>query len=76
VKNKRILILANIDVSIYNTRRELVQLLIEKGYEVYISCLYGERVEKLKDIGCKYIQTNLSFVISGSTKSSLARGLI
>lgn len=60
MKNKRILILANIDVSIYNTRRELIELLIEKGYEVYISCLYGERVEKLKDIGCKYIETNFS----------------
>lgn len=59
-KKKRVLILANIDVSIYNTRRELVQLLIDNGYEVYISCLYGERVEKLKDIGCKYIDTNFS----------------
>jgi nucleoside-diphosphate-sugar epimerase len=57
-ESKRILILANIDVSIYNTRRELVQLLIDKGYEVYISCLYGERVEKLKDIGCTYIETD------------------
>lgn len=59
-ESKRVLILANIDVSIYNTRRELVELLINKGYEVYISCLYGERVEKLKDIGCKYIETDFS----------------
>lgn len=60
MKNKKVLILANIDVSIYNTRRELIQLLIDKGYEVCISCLYGERVEKLKDIGCKYIKTDFS----------------
>lgn len=59
-KRKKILILANIDVSIYNTRRELVQLLLDEGYEVYISCLYGERVEKLKFMGCKYIETNFS----------------
>lgn len=59
-EKKRVLILANIDVSIYNTRRELAKLLIDKGYEVYISCLYGERVEKLKDIGCKYIETDFS----------------
>lgn len=59
-ERKKVLILANIDVSIYNTRRELAQLLIDRGYEVYISCLYGERVEKLKDIGCRYIETEFS----------------
>lgn len=60
VKNRRVLILANIDVSIYNTRRELIQLLISQGYEVYISCLYGDRVKKLEDLGCKYVETDFS----------------
>lgn len=57
---KKILILANIDVSIYNTRRELIERLLNEGYEVYISCLYGERVRKLERLGCKYIKTNFS----------------
>lgn len=51
---KKVLFLVNHDVVIYNFRRELVEKLLEEGYEVIISSPYGERIELLKNMGCKY----------------------
>lgn len=53
---KKVLFLVNHDVVIYNFRRELVERLIEEGDEVIISSPYGERIELLKEMGCKYIE--------------------
>ena len=55
----RILILANFDLGLYNFRKELLQELINMGHEVYISLPYGEKVNSLIDIGCKFINTKL-----------------
>lgn len=52
--NKRILILVNHEIVIYNFRKELVKKLIENGYEVYIASPTGEKIEKLKEMGCKF----------------------
>ena len=49
---KRVLILVNHDVVIYNFRRELVERLLADGYEVYISSPYGERIDELIGMGC------------------------
>ena len=49
---KRVLILVNHDVVIYNFRRELVDRLLDDGYEVYISSPYGERIDELIGMGC------------------------
>lgn len=57
---KKILMIVNHDVVIYNFRRELVERLINDGFEVYISSPYGERIDKLIEIGCKYIKSNIS----------------
>lgn len=54
---KKILILANNDVGLYNFRKELLEKLLGEKYEIYISLPYGERVEKLKKLGCKFIDT-------------------
>ena len=54
---KKVLLLANNDVGLYNFRRELLEQLIEQGYEVYISLPYGDKVEPLKRLGCIYINT-------------------
>lgn len=54
----KILILANFDVGLYQFRRELIAELL-KTNEVYISLPYGELVEPLKEMGCKYIDTQL-----------------
>src|SRR5699024_9352930 len=57
---KKVLILVNHDVVIYNFRLELVEELIEENHEVYISSPYGERIDDLINLGCHYIETPIS----------------
>ena len=54
---KKILILANIDMGLYNFRKELLETLLQKGYEVYISLPKGPRVKDMEQMGCKFIET-------------------
>ena len=54
---KKILILVNHDVVIYNFRKELVWSLLEQGYEVYLSSPKGERIALLQERGVNYIPT-------------------
>ncbi|MEF2246816.1 glycosyltransferase family 4 protein [Paenibacillus sp. IITD108] len=56
---KKVLILVNHEVVIYNFRKELVERLLEEGKEVYISCPYGERIDELREMGCKYIEASI-----------------
>lgn len=56
---KKVLILVNHDVAIYNTRRELVEQLLADGYEVMISSPYGERIDDLIAMGCKYLEISM-----------------
>lgn len=48
---KKILFLVNHDVVIYNFRLELVERLLNDGYEVHISSPNGERIDELKKLG-------------------------
>lgn len=57
---KKVLILVNHDIVIYNFRRELVEKLLQEGFEVYVSSPYGERIDKLVDMGCKYVEANIN----------------
>lgn len=57
---KKVLMLGNHEIVIYNFRRELVEKMIEEGYEVYISLPYGPKVEDLKKMGCKFIDTEIN----------------
>lgn len=57
---KKVLILVNHDVVVYNFRKELVERLISDGFEVVISSPYGERIDELINMGCKYIETTIS----------------
>ena len=57
--NKRVLILVNHDVVIYNFRLELVERLLSEGYEVHISSPYGERIDDLIKIGAKYHEISI-----------------
>jgi len=57
---KRVLILVNHEVVIYNFRKELVERLLQDGFQVYISCPYGERIEELKEMGCNFVDTSIS----------------
>lgn len=56
---KRVLFLVNHDVVIYNFRKELVERLLSDGNEVVISSPYGERIDLLKEMGCKYVPVKL-----------------
>lgn len=55
--NKKILILANLDVGLYKFRKALIQELLDQGNEVYISLPKGMLVEKMKGMGCHFIET-------------------
>ncbi|MEG2246576.1 MAG: glycosyltransferase family 4 protein [Peptostreptococcaceae bacterium] len=57
---KKVLMFGNHEIVIYNFRRELVEKMIEEGYEVYVSLPYGPKVEYLKDMGCKFIDTSIN----------------
>ena len=57
---KKILFLVNHDVVIYNFRLELVERLLHEGFEVLISSPYGERIDELKNLGCHYVEANIS----------------
>ncbi len=54
----KVLILANHDLVVYNFRKELVEKLIDLGYEVIICSPYGPRINKLINIGAKYEHLN------------------
>lgn len=54
---KKVLILVNHEIVIYNFRKELVKSLIEAGYQVYLSSPCGEKIEFLKKMGVHYIRT-------------------
>lgn len=50
-KNKKLIaLLTNNDDDIYCFRKEVIEALIAEGYEVLISCPYGEKFELMKDI--------------------------
>ena len=51
--NKKVLIFVNHDLVIYNFRKELVEELIEKGFEVVISSPEGNRLSYFIKKGCK-----------------------
>lgn len=56
---KKILILANNDIGLYNFRKELIERLIQERNEVYISLPNGERVKDLEKLGCIFVETNV-----------------
>ncbi len=57
--HKKILILVNHDLVVYNFRKELVERLINEGYEVYVSSPNGKRIPQLIEMGCKFIETSI-----------------
>ena len=57
MKNKKILILANLDVGLYKFRKALIKELIDQENEVYISLPKGMLVQNLKEMGCHFIET-------------------
>jgi galacturonosyltransferase len=58
--NKRVLILVNHEIVIYNFRKELVFELLKEGYEVYISSPKGKKIDILVESGAKHIDTHIN----------------
>ena len=56
---KKILIIANLDVGLYNFRRELLEALLAVPYEVHIALPEGEFIPKLVEMGCIFHETKL-----------------
>lgn len=56
---KKILFLVNHDLVIYNFRKELVTELLNQGYEVIISSPYGEKIDRLIQVGAKFVETKI-----------------
>jgi len=59
-EKKTVLFLVNHDVVIYNFRLELVERLLADGHEVHISSPYGERIDDLVKLGCKYHEIKIA----------------
>ncbi len=54
----KLLILSNIDMGLYKFRKELLEEFV-KSYEVFFCVPSGGFVEKICDLGCKYIPCNV-----------------
>ena len=57
---KKVLILVNHEVVIYNFRKELVHKLISRGYDVKISCPPGPKLKELEAMGCEIIEQSIN----------------
>jgi glycosyltransferase involved in cell wall biosynthesis len=56
---KRILILANHFITLYNFRKELIMRLVEDGHEVFISIPKSDENVFFKEMGCEIIETSV-----------------
>ena len=52
---KTILVFSNHPSWTYNLRGEVLQALVNEGYKVVVAVGYGPEVEKLKEIGCEFV---------------------
>jgi len=57
---KKILILANNDIGLYNFRKELLETLVSLKYKVYISLPNGNKISELINLGCEFIETDVN----------------
>lgn len=57
---KKILILANHDVGLYNFRMELIERLISEGFEVHFSVPVGSKVPLIEALGAKFYPVSLN----------------
>jgi glycosyltransferase involved in cell wall biosynthesis len=57
---KKILILVNHDVVVYNFRLEIVERFIRDGHDVHISSPYGERIDDLIKLGAKFYEIKMN----------------
>lgn len=56
---KKILILGNHEIVIYNFRKELIERLLKEDYEIYLSFPKGNKAKYFEDLGCHFIETKI-----------------
>lgn len=56
---RKILILTNLDVGLYNFRREVLEALLAVPYEIHIALPAGDFVPKMEEMGCIFHETKL-----------------
>lgn len=56
---KKVLLLANHAIIIYNFRMELIQRLVAEGYEVYLAAPYSEWIDDITKEKCIFKETSL-----------------
>ena len=56
----KVLILANNSVGLYKFRRELLEALLANKHEVFISLPNGDFIEDMQQMGCHFIETEIS----------------
>lgn len=56
---KNVLILTNSSSGLYNFRHELIESIIDKGYNVIVSTPMDRKTDELKSIGCHLIDTKI-----------------
>lgn len=59
MKNRKVLILANLDVGLYKFRKALIKELLDQGNEVFISLPKGLLVQNLQEMGCHFLETEV-----------------
>lgn len=57
---KKVLIITNHSFMFWQFRRELAQTMVQRGYEVVLACPLGDRVEDLRGLGLKLVDTPLN----------------
>lgn len=56
---KKIVFIVNHDVVIYNFRKEMVEEMLDSGYEVSIISPKGNRIDILEKMGCKFVEVDV-----------------
>lgn len=57
---KKILILTNKDSGLYHFRKELLEAFVDKGYMLYCTLPFGEKIENITELGCECIDIKIS----------------
>lgn len=62
LKNKRILMVGNTEMSVFYAREEVVKAFVDKGYDVVVSFskgVYGDGETSSKRVGCRFVETKV-----------------
>ncbi|MDD3382224.1 MAG: glycosyltransferase family 1 protein, partial [Bacilli bacterium] len=57
---KKILIISNMDITIYLFRKEIIKRLVDEKYRVIILCPNGEKLEYFSKIGCEIVDLKMN----------------